>query len=71
MTVEQEIRVGQIWRRKKNGKHIRIVRQRQYRSAPIDDWYWVGHDYKGRGVSYGSYIRRDCELVEDGESDER
>ncbi|WP_217181570.1 hypothetical protein [Streptomyces sp. AC495_CC817] len=71
MTDEHSIHVGQIWRRKKNGKHIRIVRQRQDYSGSIDDWYWVGDDYKGRGVSYGSYIRRDCELVKDGESDDR
>lgn len=58
---EQEIHVGQIWRRRKSGKLIRI--ERQY--GKHDDWHWRGHDYKGRGVSYGSYIRRDCELVSD------
>lgn len=64
MTDEQKIQVGQIWRRKKTGKHIRIVSEnRGYNGAFNDDWNWVGHDYKGRGASYGSYIRRDCELV--------
>lgn len=66
MAEEQEIKIGQIWRRKKSGKLIRI--ERHYSSMPgidADDWHWQGHDYKGRGVSYGWYIRRDCELVTD------
>lgn len=60
---EQEIKVGQIWRRKKTGKLIRIERQSRDHYGPADDWHWRGHDYKGSGVSFGSYIRRDCELV--------
>lgn len=66
MTTEQQIRPGQIWRRKKTGKHIRIERERRSsHNIETDDGVWVGHDYKGRGVSYGSYIRRDCELISD------
>lgn len=66
---EQEIRVGQVWRRKKSGKLIRIVGQHLPLGLMGDDWVWAGHDYKGRGVSFGSYIRRDCELVEEGGDD--
>ncbi|MFI9629235.1 hypothetical protein [Streptomyces sp. NPDC052042] len=65
MAHEQEIRVGQVWRRKKNGRHIRIVRERAGLHGPSDDWAWEGEDYRGRGVSYGSYIRRDCEPVKE------
>jgi hypothetical protein len=61
-----EIAVGQIWRRKKSGKLIRIERANQSAGFPAyDDWVWRGVDYTGRGVSYGGYIRRDCELVEE------
>lgn len=64
MAEEQKIEVGQIWRRKKNGRHIRIESEnRGHGGAFVDDWNWRGHDYKGRGASYGSYIRRDCELI--------
>lgn len=69
MTDEQKIQVGQIWRRKKTGKHIRIVRQHADFYGPSDDWAWEGHDYKGRGMSFGSYIRRDCELVKEADDD--
>lgn len=61
MAKEQQIRTGQIWRRKRNGRHIRIVGA----NTVHDDWRWEGHDYTGRGASYGCYIRRDCDLVED------
>jgi hypothetical protein len=62
---EQEIRIGQIWRRKRNGRHIRIIGQQRggWGGALVDDYVWEGADYKGRGYSYGTYIRRDCELV--------
>lgn len=64
---EQEIKPGQVWRRKRDGRHIRIVRRRRdLTGPPADDWLWKGEDYKGRGVSYGSYIRRDYELIEQG-----
>ena len=66
---EQEIRVGQVWRRKKSGRHIRIVRPGIDYPWTADDWVWEGVDYKGRGASYGSYIRRDCELVEEADGD--
>ncbi|GIG27153.1 hypothetical protein [Cellulomonas denverensis] len=56
---EQQIEVGQIWRRKRTGRHIRIVRE-----VRGDDWRWEGHDYRARGASYGCYIRRDYELIE-------
>lgn len=65
MADEQKIQVGQVWRRKRNGKQIRIVRQRAGSYGPSDDWVWAGYDYKGKGVSYGSYIRRDYELVKE------
>lgn len=74
MTDQQKIEVGQIWRRKKNGRLIRIARPHRYTFDPTgqfyDDWEWEGHDYKGSGVSYGDYIRRDCELVESSVSSE-
>lgn len=65
---EQTIEVGQVWKRKKNGKLIRITRQRIFLGEPDDDWVWEGVDYKGKGVSYGSYIRRDLELVSEAGS---
>lgn len=70
MTTEQQIRPGQIWRRKKTGKHIVIKHERRsVHNVSSDDWVWEGHDYKGRGVSFGSYIRRDSELVSDLEKE--
>lgn len=67
---EQQIRPGQVWRRKKDGRHIRIYRQQTEWSDDLvevdaDDWVWQGEDYKGRGFSYGKYIRRDYELVKE------
>lgn len=62
MTEKQQIKVGQVWRRKRDGKHIRIVRA----CTSFDDWAWKGEDYKGRGQSYGEYILRDYELVDEG-----
>lgn len=58
-----EVKVGQVWRRKKNGRHIVIVRENTMFEKISDDWAWKGLDYKGHGYSYGSYIQRDCELV--------
>ncbi|ALJ22071.1 hypothetical protein [Microbacterium sp. No. 7] len=62
---DQEIRVGQVWRRKRNGRLIRITRQNTHAGKPVDDWRWNGVDYTGDGWCWGSNIRRDCELVED------
>ena len=61
---EQKIEVGQIWRRRKNRRLIRIVGPANAFIGVQDSWRWEGVNYRGRGVSDGGYIRRDCELVE-------
>lgn len=64
---EQVIAVGQVWRRKKDGKHIRIVRERRgWNDQFIDDWRWEGWDYKGRGEAYGFTIRDKYDLIGEG-----
>lgn len=59
-----EVDVGQVWRRKRNGKHIYIVSPRLgFRGQDLDEWHWEGHDHRGRGFCTGSYIRKECDLV--------
>jgi hypothetical protein len=55
---EQEIEVGQVWRRKKDGKLILIMRQWLGGNGTLwDDWTWGGYDYEGKGQAYGDNIR--------------
>ena len=55
-----DVEVGQVWRRNKNGRHIVISRENGKGSG---DFAWEGVDYRARGVSYDTYIKRDCTLV--------
>ena len=63
---EQEIKVGQVWRRKHDGREIRIERVRQI--GP--DWrggvdvHWRGVDKPGRGALFDGSLRKRYELVE-------
>jgi len=77
MKPKQEIKVGQVWRRKKDGRHIEITAQDTYQTydyeahepvtKPHDDFYWRGWDYKAKGRAYGYYIRTNYELVDAGQ----
>jgi len=62
------IEKGQIWRRKKTGKLVRITQAINLSSAgnePYHDVHWetVDKPYR-RGVSYEDYWVKNCELVE-------
>jgi hypothetical protein len=59
---EPVIKVGQVWRRKKDGKLILIVRAAQVQwlgvgRIPYDGFLWGGYDYEGNGQARGGHIR--------------
>lgn len=59
MTQEIEIKVGQVWRRKKGGKLIRIARQlRTYNGSLLDDWVWESVEGRRGGNSCSGWHLR-------------
>ena len=57
-----DVRPGQIWRRKRDGKLVRITKYDAY----WQDARWVGHSFKGKGVIWAWNLDNLYELVEEG-----
>jgi len=57
---EQKIRIGQIWASRDGKRKIRITAY----NATWDDTTWANvENPKRRGNTYGSYLRKNYELV--------
>jgi hypothetical protein len=61
--VEQQVRVGEVWRRKKDGKLVEIDGVRAWYSE--FDIAWRGQNFKGRGAIWQYNFLKNYEKVEE------
>lgn len=60
---KQQLKIGQIWRRKRDGKLVWISAMRAYGSE--HDVYWRAVEGRNKGAIWGTAFREKYELVEE------